>query len=103
MTDPPGAFRGCGLVTVFREVSSRRQAKWTFLSRSASSTSRNYDDLIFNQPSAGYGGVVYALEVPRRRTVIAIRLGNGPMKPSLPPSLRVGMGATESGTDPPIV
>lgn len=46
-------------MTVFREVSSRRQAKWTFLSRSASSASRHYDDPILNQPGADYGGVIY--------------------------------------------
>jgi hypothetical protein len=55
MIDPPGTFRGCGPVTFLREVSSRRQAKWTFLSRSGSSASRHYGDLIFNQPSADYG------------------------------------------------
>jgi len=65
MTDPPGTFRGCGPVTVFREVSSRRQAKWTFLSRSASSASRHYDDLVFNQPSADYGGVIFMGSRPR--------------------------------------
>jgi hypothetical protein len=59
MTDPPGTFRGCDLVTVFREVSSRRQAKWTFLSLSASSASRHYDDLDSNQAIADHGGVIY--------------------------------------------
>ena len=59
MTDPPGTFRGCGLVTVFGEVSNRRQAKWTFLSRSASSASRHCNDPIFRQPSGDFGGVIY--------------------------------------------